>query len=224
MTTDYELKNIDSEDIEDLLVKVETSFDIKFVGDELVHITTFGQLCDHIANKIQLDNSDDCTSQQAFYKLRDAISATLQIENKTISTEFSLDNILPRQSRRSRTKQLEKHLGFKLNILRPPHWVTGTLAVLVLASIVGLFFDWQIGLLGLVFSIAGLWFANKIGNELDLQTIGQVAEKMTRENYLKSRRNPKTFNKNEIEKILTDWFSNDLDLDKSKLTREAKFV
>jgi acyl carrier protein len=46
--TDYEIKNIDAEDIEDLLVKVETSFDIKFVGDELVQITTFGQLCDHI--------------------------------------------------------------------------------------------------------------------------------------------------------------------------------
>ena len=222
--TDYELKNIDPDDISDLLVKVEKSFDIKFGDTELMHISTFGELCDHIANKIQLDNSDDCTSQQAFYKLRDAISLTLQIDNKTISTNFSLADILPRESRRSRTRMLEEHLGFKLNILRPPHWVTGTLVIILLASIVGLFFKWQIGLLGLAFSIAGLWLASKIGNELDLQTVGQVAEKMTRENYLKSRRNSKTFNKNEIEKVLTDWFSNDLDLDKSKLTREAKFV
>jgi len=222
--TDYELKNIDSEDIEHLLVKVEGSFDIKFVGDELVHIKTFGELCDHITNKIQLDNSDNCTSQQAFYKLRESISSTFQIDNITISTDFSLTELLPRQSRRSRTKKLEKHLGFKLNILRPPHWVTETLAILLLASLVGLFFNWQIGLLGLAFSSSGLCFTKKIGNELDLQTVGQVAEKMTRENYLKSRRNPKTFNKSEIEKVLTDWFSNDLDLDKSKLTREAKFV
>jgi acyl carrier protein len=222
--TDYELKDIDSEDIGDLLVKVETSFDIKFVGDELSHITTFGQLCDHITNKIQLDNSVDCTSQQAFYKLRDAISSTLQIDNKTISTDFPLSDLLPRQNRRSRTKKLEKYLGFKLNILRPPHWVTGTFIILLLASIVGLFFNWQIGLLGLTISIAGTWFANKIGNELDLQTVGQVAEKMTRENYLKSRRNPKTFNKTEIEKVLTEWFSNYFDIDKSKLTKDAKFV
>ena len=222
--TDYELKNIDPEDIEDLLVKVETSFDIKFIGDELVHIKTFGQLCDHIANKIQLDISDDCTSQQAFYKLRDVISSTLQIDKKMITTNFSLADILPRQSRRSWTRKLEEQLGFKLNILRPPHWVTTTLVILLLASLVELFFNWQIGLSGLLLSIAGFKFANKIGNELDLQTVGQVAEKMTRENYLKSRRNPKTFNKNEIEKILTDWFSADLGLDKSKLTREAKFV
>ncbi len=221
---DYELKNIDPEDIEDLLVKVETSFDINFVGDELVHITTFGQLCDHIVNKIQLENSDDCTSQQAFYKLRDAISSTLQIDNKTISTYFQLADLLPRQSRRSKTKKLENHLGFNLNILRPPHWVTGTLGILLLASLVGLFFNWQIGLLGIVFSIIGLWLSKKAGNELDLQTVGQVVEKMKRENYLKSRRNPKTFNKKEIEKVLTDWFSNDLNLDKSKLTRDAKFI
>jgi hypothetical protein len=185
---------------------------------------TFGQLCDHIANKIQLDNSDDCTSQQAFYKLRNAISSTLQFDNKTITTDFPLVKLLPRQSRRVRTKKLEKHLGFKLNILRPPHWVTGTFVILLLASIVEIFFNWQIGLFGLLFSIAGLWVANKIGNELDLQTVGQVAEKMTRENYLKSRRNPKTFNKKEIEKVLTDWFSHELYINKNKLTRDAKFV
>jgi hypothetical protein len=222
--TFYELKNVDPEDIEDLLVKVETSFDIKFVGNELIHITTFGLLCDHIANKIQLEKLDDCTSQQAFYKLRDSISSTLNIDKKTISTSLPLTNFLPRQSRRSRIKKLEEHLGFKLNILRPPHWVTITLMVLLLASIVGLFFNWQIGLSGLSFSIAALWFAVKTGNELDLQMVGQIAKKMTRENYLKSRRNSKTFNKNEVEKVLTDWFSNDFDLDKSKLTREAKIV
>jgi acyl carrier protein len=222
--TDCEIKDIDSEDIGDLLAKVETSFGIKFVNDELIHITTFGQLSDHISNKIQLDNSEDCTSQQAFYKLREAISSTLQIDDKTISTDFRLSDILPKQSRRSRTKKMERHLGFKLNILRPPHWVRGTLAFILVVSLVGLFFSWQIGLLGLAFSIAGLWLANKIGNELDLQTVGQVAEKITREHYLKSRRNPKTFNKSEIEKLLTDWFSDDLGLDKIKLKREAKFV
>ena len=223
MTT-YRLKETDPEDLEDLLLEVEKSFGITFVSNELAHIKTFGEFCDYIENKIELENSESCTSQQAFYKLRHAISSTLQIDNKTISTDFLLADLLPRQSRCSRTKKLEKYLGFNLNILRPPHWVTGTLAILFLASLVGLYFNWQIGLIALVFSIVGLWFANKVGNELDLQTVGQVAEKMTRENYLKSRRNPKTFNKKEIEKILTDWFSNDLDLDKSKLTREAKFV
>ena len=59
----------------------------------------------------------------------------------------------------------------------------------------------------LCFSIFGMKFADRIGNELNFQTVGQVVKKMTRENYLKSRRNPKTFNREEIEKVLIDWFS-----------------
>ena len=218
---DDELKDIDLEDIEDLLLKVEKSFGIKFGNAELIHITTFGEFCDYIANKIQLDHSNDCTTQQAFYKLRNAISSTFKIDSKTISTDFPLIDLLPRKNRRAMTAELESFLGFKLNILQPPHWVTMTFIILLLASFVGLFFDWQKGLLGLAISIGGIWFAHKIGNELDVQTIGQVAEKMTRENYLKSRRNSKTFNKNEIEKVLIDLFSNELRLDKSKLIREA---
>jgi hypothetical protein len=109
---------------------------------------------------------------------------------------------------RSQIKKLEAHLGFKLNIIRPPNWATGTLAIMILAATVGLFFYWQIGLAGLAFSIVGLWIANKFGNELDLETVGQVAEKMTSAHYLKSRRDMSTFNKNEIEKVLVNLFSN----------------
>lgn len=58
-----------------------------------------------------------------------------------------------------------------------------------------------------------VWLANKIGNELDLQTVGQVAEKMTSAHYLKSRRDMRTFNKNEIEKVLVGLFSNYFDID-----------
>ncbi|WP_126973239.1 hypothetical protein [Gynurincola endophyticus] len=221
---DYELNDIDPDDISDLLIKIEKSFDIKFGHTELIYISTFGELCDHVINKIQLDHSDDCTSQQAFYKLREAIVSTLQIDKEIITTDFSLAHILPKKNRHSLTKKIEDELGFKLNILRPPYWVTVTLFILLLASFIGLFFIWKIGLTTLLFSIAALRFANKFGNELDLETVGQVAGKMTRENYLKSRRTPKSFNRKEIEKILTDLFSNDLYLDKNELTREAKFV
>lgn len=222
MMADDELENVDPDDISDLLVKVEKSFDMKFASTELMHIFTFGELCAHIANKIQLEHSNDCTSQQAFYKLRDVMASTFQIDQKKITTNSALVGLLPKQSRRSLVKKLEEHLGFKLHILRPPYWASVTLAILLVTSCAALFFNWQIGLAGLAFSNIGLWFVNKIGSVLDVQTVGQVAKKMTRENYFKSRRYPNTFNKVEIEKILTDLFSNDLCIDKRKLTREAK--
>lgn len=220
----YRLKNVDPEEIEELLVKVERSFDIRFVGNELIHIDTFGELCDHIVNKIQADNIDDCTSQQAFYKLRNAISSTLQVDSKSISTDLLLADLLPPQNRRLRLRKLEDILGFQLNILSPPAWVTWTLLFLFIGGLVTLFFNWKIGLSGITLSIAGFWLAGKFSNELDLQTVGQLADKMTRENYLKSRRNPNTFNKKEIEKMLTNWFSDEFCLEKEELTREAKLM
>lgn len=219
----YELKDVDSEDLEDLLSNVETSFGIAFVENELAHITTFGELCDYISNKIQLEEATDCTSQQAFYKLRKAISSALDIDPKQISTDLSLVELLPRKSRRARISKIEHNLGFKLNILGVSQWMAGILIILLVASLIELFSNKWYGLLGIIFSIVLFRFAFITANELNYKTVGEVAEKMSRENYLKSRRNPNTVNKNEIEKALTDWFSDNFGLEKSELSRDAKF-
>ncbi|MBO9700355.1 MAG: hypothetical protein J7604_09120 [Sporocytophaga sp.] len=220
---EFELKDTDSEDIDDTLRKVESSFDIEFTDDELFHLKTFGELCDHIINKIQLVHSDDCTSQQAFYKLRKTITQSLHISPEVITPETTLASILPSNNRRSRIKDMEMILDFKLHILRPPYWVFITLLILSVVSLAGLFIKSPISLAGLALSISGFWLAFKTANVLSLQTVGELTEKITRENYLKSRRNPKTFNKHEVEKVLIDLFSDDLGINKSKLTREATF-
>lgn len=221
---DFKLENIDPDDIEDLLVKVEKSFNIKFERNELAEVKNFGEMCDHIANKIELDNLDDCTSQQAFYKLRNAISSELKIDRPVITREQKLVDIFPRNTRRSNLKKLDVTLGFKLNILTPPNWQTFSLSTILLLSLIGFFFSWKFAVLGITFSILGFWLSAKTANEIKLETVGQLAEKMTRENYLKSRRNSKTFNRREIEKILIDWVSNEFDLEKRVLTRDAKVI
>jgi hypothetical protein len=222
--TDYALNDTDTEDLNTLLISIEKSFGIKFGKTELAHITTFGEFCDHIANRITLEHSEGCTTQQAFYKLRKAISSICKIDCKTLTTDSQLIDILPRHNRRAKTVELEKHLGFKLNLLRAPHWVTLILLILVPASLVVLCFNWQTGVAGLIISICGIIVANKTGIELEVQTVGELAKKTARENYLKSRRNPDSFNKNEIEGILIDLFSCELGLDKNKLSRNARFV
>jgi len=220
-TTDMELK-IDSEDLEDMLLKIEDSFDIRFETNELAHVNTYGEFCDAIKDKINLNHSDDCTTQQAFYKLREAISNSVDIERKKIAPTTKLAEIFPRKTRKNQVNTLETNLGFKLSILRPPHFVTSFLAILLLASFIMLFIDWQYGLIGLGLSIGGFWISSKLGNELDVATVRELAEKMIRENYVKSRRNSKTINKNEIDKILEDWFVDFLDVKRSKLTRDAQ--
>lgn len=221
---DYELKDIDTEDIEDLLLLVEDSFGIRFVDNELSHITTFGELCDHITAKICLEDADDCTHQQAFYKLRDAISIVLHIDKKSISTNTPLVDLLPKRNKRKVLSEIEEYLGFKLCILRQKTWIMTTLCILLLGSLAVLFFNWKIGIIGIVLSVVGLRFADKIGNNIEFETVGQVAKKMTNENYLKSRRNPDTYNKKEIEKVMIDLFSAYFNLNKSKLTQDVKLV
>lgn len=66
--------------------------------------------------------------------------------------------------------------------------------------------------------------ANKFGNELDLLTVGQFADKLSREHYLKSRRVSMTVNKNEVEQKVKDIFIADLGLEEHQLTRQASFV
>ena len=218
-----ELKNIDIDDIDDLLIKIEDSFNIKFVDNELTDVTTFGELCDCIANKIQLEKSEDCTYQMAFYKLRDAISKTFSIDKKTITSNFPIVEFLPKKNRRKNIHKLEKTLELKLNLLYIDEMLKNTLWILLSISIIETFFFFIFGIFGFILSAYGIWTVFQIRKELDLKTVGELAKKMARENYLKSRRNPTTFNKNEIEKILTDWFSDEFRIEKNNLTRNAEF-
>ena len=147
-----------------------------------------------------------------------------QLDIKTLTPASELTELFPQKNRQLWTRQIEQQLDFKLHLLRPPNWVTWTLTVTLITSFFLIFFYWQAGLFGLIFSILAFKIAIKLENELDFQTLGQLAEKMTRDNYLKSRRNSKTFNKREIENVLTDLFVNNLSLDRHLLTREATFV
>lgn len=220
----YELCNIDPEDISDVIVKVEKSFGFKFGENELKDTKTFGELCDIITSKVQGDNSNDCTTQQAFYKLRNAIADTLLIDKNGITPDTGLQKLFPRNIRRQSVEAIDKHLGFKTKILRPKHSIIGTLAIIFIASLIGLFASWQAGLIGLTASIIAMTLATKFGNEIDLLTVGQFADKLSREHYLKSRRISTTVNKKEVEQKIKDLFIADLGLEEHQLTRQASFV
>jgi len=222
--TIIELKNIDPDDIGDVLQKAEKSFGFHFGDTELKDVKTFGELCDIITNKVQGDNSIDCTTQQAFYKLRDTIATTLHVNKSTLLTvDTRLRDLFPKKHRRQQIKAIESALGFQTKVLRPKHWIMTSLFLLLLASFVGLFFYWQTGLAGLTFSIAGFWLSDRLGNELDLTTVGELAEKFAREHYKQVRRNPATVNRTEIAKKVIELFMTDLDLEENVLTREATF-
>lgn len=201
------IDDIASEDFEDILLQIEVSFDIKFERNELENIYALGELFDHIENKIELEDRADCTNQQAFYMLREAIAQTLEIDKSTIGLQSKLADLMPRNERRVLLRQIEEHLGFKINLLKPSNWVEISLMILTLISFATLFYDSRIGFTGLLISIIGFRVVYYFAKELKVETIADLVKKMTRENYIRSRRYATTFNKNEVKKILTEIFS-----------------
>lgn len=223
-------QTIDGEDLGDLLVNIEENFDIKFADDEFINICTYGELHDHIIDKIRSEhaNVEDCTSQQAFYKLRNALVEALGITKNEITPHMSLVSILPRNRRKSQVSDIEKVLGFKLSLLRPLHFVENTFSIMALASFFGIFLSFffefsgiLIAIIGFVVSIAGLKIAYKTANEIDIETVGELAKTLTRDKYAKSRRNAKTCNYREIGDVLTENICYGLGMEKSELTRNA---
>lgn len=222
--TTIELKNIDPEDISDVLEKVEKSFGFKFGDSELKDVKTFGELCDLITNKVQGDNVNDCTTQQGFYKLRNAIAATQVIHKSSITTDTNLKQLFPRHNRREKIKELQNELDMTFDILDIKAWLGWAIFIGIAGSLILFFFNWKLALSGLTFFLAISWTAYEFfAEEFKLATVGQLTEKLTRENYLKSRRNSSTINRNEISQKVKEFFSKELDLEEEVLTRQATF-
>lgn len=215
------LKKVDPEDLEDLLGQLEISLNIKFETSDFNDIRTFGHLSDLIIGKIELENSTDCTTQQAFYKLRMALAKEFMLNPNSITPTMLWSDILPRKKRYAVIAKLNSNLGIRLGVLTPPDWVIVILLCILGASLIGIFINWKIGLSGILIVSFGFWLAAKFGNEIELKTVGEVAKKMTHEHYFKVRRNSATVNKKEIESLIIDWFAEGLDIERSNLTREA---
>jgi hypothetical protein len=97
------------EDFEDFLADIENSFNIKFDTNQLNGVRKIDELTQLITSKMTVEFTNDCTAQQAFYKLRTAIL----LDNNWASTwtpKTSLIEIFPKETRKQQIKQLEKRL------------------------------------------------------------------------------------------------------------------
>lgn len=213
---------IDAEDAETVLIEIEKSLNLTFQDNELSDISTLGQLCDHISEKIELENVNDCTSQQFFYKIRNSISQLLKINPKSIHPNSRLDEIIPRKNRRQIIKNLNENLGFETNVLMISNPLLIFLSISLVSSFVLCFFYFSFGWIS--FAIFAVWLkvAFDFRKELKLITVRELVEKCSRENYIKSRRNKNSFNKSEVEKLILNSFNYRFGM-KDNLSREAIF-
>jgi hypothetical protein len=220
---DIKLDEYEDEDIFDIVVKLEKSFAIKFNKDAFLNVKTFGDLCDVIESYIKYDNKEDCTKQQAFYKIRKAISETQLIDKKLINLDTKLVDLFPRQNRRRQVKIFQRQLGINLKFLTYPGWLALTLIIGLIASFIAFFIDWKIAVAGIAFFAIALNIADKLGKDLAVETVKELTEKAAAEHYVDMRSSKLTVNKNEILDTIKDAFVSGLAIEKEYLTRDAKF-
>jgi hypothetical protein len=220
---DIKLDEYESEDIFDIVVKLEKSFAIKFDKDAFLNVKTFGDICDVIESYIKYDNKEDCTKQQAFYKIRTAISETQLIDKKVINLDTKLVDLFPRQNRRQQVKIFQRQLGVNLKFLTYPGWLALTLFIGLLASFIAFFIDWKIAVSGIIFFAIAFNIADKLGKDLAVETVKELTEKAAAEHYIDMRSSNLTVNRSEILDTIKDAFVSGLAIEKKDLTRDAKF-
>ncbi|MDH7460635.1 hypothetical protein QEG73_05075 [Chitinophagaceae bacterium 26-R-25] len=218
---DIKLDNIDPEDFEDTLLKLEKSFGLKFADSSFKDAKTFGDICDIIEGRLNLIHTDDCTAQQAFYKVRNAICLTQTFDATNIELGTSLENVFPRLNRKKNVAHFQQALGFPVNILTMKAWLFLVIVAGFVGSLVAFFFSWLYAVSGLILFTLFSWIASKFSKELNVSTVKELTEKITREHYLSARRQRGTMNRNEIVKIIQDTFIADHFLDQESLTRDA---
>ena len=219
----YEIKldNIDPEDFGDSLLKLEKSFGVKLADNSMKDAKTFGDICDIIESHINLTDKNDCTTQQAFYKVRKAIGLTQEFDEINIEPNTNLVDIFPRLNRRQKVKDFQQALGLPVDILTMKTWLAFTIAAGFILSLIALLFSWQYAVLGLTFFTLFTWTVTKFSKELNVSTVRQLTEKISREHYSSARRQSGTVNKSEIVKTIQDVFIADHLLEREHLTRDA---
>lgn len=204
----------------DILPQIEKSFGVTFQQKDVTDVYTFGQLCALVRSKLPAQAANDCTTQQAFYKLRRALKLHTQAE--TIHPGALLVDILPVGRQRRRTvAAIERELGMKLNLLGVPPLILGIGCSFLIISLGSLFFDLTFGLIGAACSIAGLRLADMLSTYLTINTLRDVAERMSSRHYRASRRHPEQVNPQEITGRMQYLFSKDYGIDLIELTPEA---
>lgn len=219
----YNLANVESEDVDQVLGLIEQSFNISLKDQDFIDLKTFGDLCDLVHDKIVLKHQADCTKQQAFYKLKKAICKIFDVAEDCLVPNAVISEIVPRKDRVRKLKLLDEELGMKLRLLSPPAWFTIVLVTLFVSSLFAFFFSWKIAIAGLALSFAGFSISEKLGREIDISTIGDLTKKIASEHYLKSRSNSNTINRTEVDGVIQNLFVEHLGLELEKLERDARF-
>lgn len=214
-----ELKDTQWEDLDDLLLEIEDKFNFCFNDPELENIADFDELVSLIMSKIDGEDDTLCTSLLAFYKIKNVIRETGLYDPLKLCPSTKLEDIFPKKNRRRLVNAFNRGFGTKLEILAPNQIILYFCCILLILSIVGLFFYFKLAIIGIAISILGIKSLYVFTKTLKYDTIRDMIEGNLCINYLAFRQNRSTINRKELRKLFYDFFSTNLALDQDELRR-----
>lgn len=185
-------------DFKEFLEEIEKTFAIRIRSNEFRNLHTFGALCDLVVAKINLRNQNTSGIEHAFIGLRAAIASTLNISKEEIQMDSKLISLFPRHSRRKAIRELNYEYGFDLKVLRPYLIIEGFLLLFLFAAIAAFFFQLILGLEALALLILLINLAFLTGKEFNVETVGELCEKIIKLRNANTKRRFRHFSEEEI--------------------------
>lgn len=125
-----------------LLEEIQLSFWVDFTEQDIVDMTTVGDLFDKVVRKMGKFESPRCLTSFAFFRLRRSLVAVSSLDRRSVRPATQLRKLLPQPVRRTWWADIETNLRLRLPDLRP-----GRAAVIAY---------WAIAALGVVAFLAGM--------------------------------------------------------------------
>lgn len=198
-------KALDREEAEQVVQEICSSFDISLNPKEFHDVSNVGELIDRLSLKIKKKTVNNCTYQQAFYKLRE------------LAVKSGLNDIRPSYKiGRYSKKVIILLLRIKLAFPKTQVW-SMNLSLSLLSGLIGIFgviymfTSLSHGLVIVSLSILFYLIAVFLGKP-KLNTWREMVVEIVTYNYSKSRRNPSEFNQEEFKEIANHLFVDYFDI------------
>ena len=143
------------EDGADLIRTVEDAFQIHIADEAAGNVSTVGELCNLVLDKLQGQHSKRCLTSSAFYRTRRGIVDVAGIDRREIRPSTALAIIFPRNGRREKWRRIQESMKLKLPDLQHPAWLaSGLLACgVALVAVPGLYAGLGYGWIAISFLI-----------------------------------------------------------------------
>lgn len=209
------------EDLDYAIEDFVNQYDLPLDPKKLAEVRNVAEMIELLVSTFAQERKEDCTSQQAFYKL----NTTLQkyTNESDIKPSTRLEELFPKQNRIENIKSAEEELGFKLSILKPKEYKVLMLWLFFFVLVVFTFYQqFLLVALGIVvlYFVRGIIFEN--GEEFKVDTVGELVKLMVEKNYFKSRRDPNTMNEQEFRDVIIDYLVDKVGLEREEFLN-AKF-